>query len=112
MIDEGRQVTIIDLRHALDSISDPRLIPGAIRMLPDDITSQAATLPREQEIVLYCTWPNEASSARVAQKLHAIGFTRVRPLQGGFHGWKELNFPLVESDIVQWNTAEWAASKN
>jgi membrane protein DedA with SNARE-associated domain len=55
MIDEGRKVTIIDLRHALDSISDPRLIPGAIRMLPDDITSQAATLPRDQEIILYCT---------------------------------------------------------
>jgi len=48
----------------------------------------------------------------VAQKLQAIGITRVRPLQGGFHGWKERNFPLVESDIVQWNTAEWAVSKN
>jgi len=55
MIDEGTPVTIIDLRHALDSITDPRLIPGAIRMMPDEITSQAALLPREQEIVLYCT---------------------------------------------------------
>jgi rhodanese-related sulfurtransferase len=48
----------------------------------------------------------------VAQKLQAIGITRVRPLQGGFHGWKKLNFPLVESDIVQWNTAGWAATKS
>ena len=43
--DEGRPVTIIDLRHALDSVTDPRLIPGAIRMLPDELTSRAATLP-------------------------------------------------------------------
>lgn len=55
MIDEGRQITIIDLRHALDSVSDPRLIPGAIRMLPDEITVRAATLPKDQEIILYCT---------------------------------------------------------
>ncbi len=55
MIEEGDPVTIVDLRHALDSIADPRLIPGAIRMLPDEITSQAALLPKEQEIVLYCT---------------------------------------------------------
>ncbi len=48
----------------------------------------------------------------MAQKLQVIGITRVRPLQGGFHGWKKLNFPLVESDIVQWNTAGWVASKN
>jgi membrane protein DedA with SNARE-associated domain len=55
MMDEGRPVTIIDLRHALDSVTDPRVIPGAIRMLPDELTSRAATLPREQDIVLYCT---------------------------------------------------------
>jgi membrane protein DedA with SNARE-associated domain len=55
MINEGRAVTIIDLRHALDSVTDPRLIPGAIRMLPDELTSRAATLPRDQDIVLYCT---------------------------------------------------------
>src|SRR5260370_34174741 len=55
MIDEGRQVTIIDLRHALDSVTDPRLIPGAIRMLPDELTSRPALLPKEQEIGLYCT---------------------------------------------------------
>lgn len=55
MIDEGRPVTIIDLRHALDSVTDPRLIPGAIRMLPDELTSRAAALPKEQDIVLYCT---------------------------------------------------------
>jgi membrane protein DedA with SNARE-associated domain len=55
MIDEGTPVTIIDLRHALDSVTDPRLIPGAIRMLPDDLTSRVATLPKEQDIILYCT---------------------------------------------------------
>ncbi len=47
----------------------------------------------------------------MAQKLQALGIKRVHPLQGGFLGWKKLNFPLVESEIVQWNTATEVASK-
>jgi rhodanese-related sulfurtransferase len=48
-------VVIVDLRHPLDSLADPRVIPGAIRMLPDDVTEKASTLPAEEDIVLYCT---------------------------------------------------------
>jgi rhodanese-related sulfurtransferase len=48
----------------------------------------------------------------VAQKLQALGIKRVRPLQGGFLGWKKLNFPLVESEIVQWNAAGQSVSKS
>jgi 3-mercaptopyruvate sulfurtransferase SseA len=41
-----------------------------------------------------------------------LGIQRVRPLQGGFHGWKKLNYPLVESDIVQWHTAVEVIDEN
>ncbi len=46
---------ILDLRHPLDSIADPRTLPGAIRVLPDEVTSRADTLPKNEEIILYCT---------------------------------------------------------
>jgi hypothetical protein len=55
MLASGEKVVIVDLRHALDSVSDPRVLPGAIRMLPEEVTERASTLPRDQEIVLYCT---------------------------------------------------------
>jgi len=29
----------------------------------------------------------------------------VRPLEGGFHEWKRLNFPLSEDQLVQLRTA-------
>jgi 3-mercaptopyruvate sulfurtransferase SseA len=32
----------------------------------------------------------------VAQKLKRLGVTRVRPLAGGFHAWRELGYPLQE----------------
>jgi membrane protein DedA with SNARE-associated domain len=55
MLETGRKVVIVDLRHSLDSISDPRVLPGAIRMLPEDVTARASSLPADEEIVLYCT---------------------------------------------------------
>jgi membrane protein DedA with SNARE-associated domain len=55
MLDSGEPLVILDLRHPLDSVTDPRTLPGAIRVLPEEVTSRAATLPKDEEIVLYCT---------------------------------------------------------
>ncbi|HEY7405394.1 MAG TPA: hypothetical protein VIB39_17845 [Candidatus Angelobacter sp.] len=41
----------------------------------------------------------------MAQKLQKLGIKRVRPLQGGFHQWKELGYPLADPSDVAWVTA-------
>jgi rhodanese-related sulfurtransferase len=38
----------------------------------------------------------------VAQQLQKLGIKRVRPLQGGFGGWRALGFPLIEPTEVVW----------
>jgi membrane protein DedA with SNARE-associated domain len=55
LLDSAAPVVVLDLRHPLDSVSDPRTLPGAIRVLPEEVTSRAATLPKDEEIILYCT---------------------------------------------------------
>jgi len=50
-------------------------------------------VPRDREIILFCSWPNEASSARAALLLKEHGITRVRPLQGGADAWRALVSP-------------------
>jgi membrane protein DedA with SNARE-associated domain len=55
MLDAGAPLVILDLRHPLDSVSEPRTLPGAIRVLPEEVTSRAGTLPKDEEIILYCT---------------------------------------------------------
>lgn len=46
---------VIDLRHPLDVLHDPRGIPGAFNVLPEDIETRAKELPLEREFVLVCT---------------------------------------------------------
>src|SRR5262245_40819393 len=55
MLDSGKRVAIVDLRHPLDSVPDPRVLPGAVRMLPEEINEKAPSLPAGVDIILYCT---------------------------------------------------------
>jgi membrane protein DedA with SNARE-associated domain/rhodanese-related sulfurtransferase len=87
---------IVDLRHPLDYLPDPRVLPGAVRIGPSEIARLAARIPRDRDIILYCTCPSEETSAKVAMQLHRLGITRVRPLRGGFDGWKQAGYPLLD----------------
>jgi membrane protein DedA with SNARE-associated domain/rhodanese-related sulfurtransferase len=96
MMDEGEPVFIVDLRHPLDYLPDPRTLPGALSLTPDRLVEQSERIPRDQEIVLFCTCPSEATAARMTLALRKMGIARVRPLRGGFDEWKRLGYPLVE----------------
>ena len=87
---------IVDLRHPLDYLPDPRVLPGAIRIGPNEITQHSELIPRDRDVILYCTCPSEETSAKVAMQLHKLGVYRVRPLRGGFDGWKEAGYPLYD----------------
>lgn len=93
-LDSGENVTILDLRHPLDFLPQPYTIPGAIRMPMEQLPERQAEIPRDREVVVYCTCPNEASSAMTAIKLRRFGINRVRPLEGGYHAWRDRGLPL------------------
>ena len=94
MLDAGQKVFIVDLRHPLDYLPDPRVVPGAVRYSASTIAAHKEELPRDRDVVLYCTCPSEATSGKVALQLRKLGVYRVRPLRGGFDEWKKLGYPL------------------
>jgi membrane protein DedA with SNARE-associated domain/rhodanese-related sulfurtransferase len=87
---------IVDLRHPLDYLPDPRVLPGAVRVGPAELALHSDRIPRDRDVILYCTCPSEETSAKVAMQLHKMGVSRVRPLRGGFDGWKVAGYPLVD----------------
>ena len=88
---------IIDLRHPLDVLTDPLVLPGALRIGPEELKQRREIIPTDRDIVLYCTCPSEETSAKVALELHRLGIKRVRPLRGGLQGWKDAGYPLDEA---------------
>ena len=84
---------IVDLRHPLDILPDPRALPGAVRIGPDELKQRNNLIPRDRDVVVYCTCPSEETSAKVAMDLRRIGVMRVRPLKGGLQGWMDAGYP-------------------
>ena len=99
-LDAGEQVMIVDLHGRRDGPRGHRGIPGAVCIDPHslgkhDNPQKGTPIPRDREVVLYCTTLHELTSARAAFELRRRGFERVRPLAGGLQAWHERGFPLT-----------------
>jgi len=91
---------IVDLRHPLDVMTDPLVVPGALRIGPDELKQRREIIPTDRDIILYCTCPREETSAKVALELRRLGIKRVRPLRGGLQGWKDAGYPVDQAIFV------------
>jgi len=89
----GENPVVLDLRQRAELENNPSIIRGATHMTTEEVEHRHPEIPRDRDIVLYCSCPNEITSARVALKLHHKGISRVRPLLGGIEAWRERNYP-------------------
>src|SRR5213594_4367512 len=92
-LETGENLIILDLRSHAELERDPSLIRGARHMTMEEVKLWQHEIPRDRDIVLYCSCPNEVSSARMALLLQRNGVLRVRPLLGGIDAWRERNYP-------------------
>ncbi len=92
---------ILDVRSHSARQLDPRVIPNALHVPPDEVARHIGHLPRDREVILYCSCPNEASAANLARILVRHGFKRVRPLQGGLDAWVAAGFPVGEAGAAR-----------
>jgi membrane protein DedA with SNARE-associated domain/rhodanese-related sulfurtransferase len=96
LIDAGLKPVIVDVRSQTARALEPRRIPGALHVPLHAVDHHVKGLPRDREIILYCTCPNEASAAQAAKILMNNGFTKVRPLHGGLEAWIVAGYEVEE----------------
>ncbi len=87
----GTPLMVIDARPR-ESRARDGMIPGAVAF--ESLESDPAGVRHRGEVVVYCACPNEATAARVAKRLIAMGFHPVRPLAGGIHAWLDAGFAI------------------
>jgi ABC-type nickel/cobalt efflux system permease component RcnA len=54
-LDGGEDVMIVDLRHSMDFEAEPHVIPGALRVGAEELEGRHHEIPRDRDIILYCT---------------------------------------------------------
>lgn len=84
-IEAGRTPALLDVRGSLARDASG-MVPGAKAVDFEQLAGLAPSLV-EQEVVVYCNCPNDASAMKAAQMLQALGVAEVRVLAGGYDGW-------------------------
>jgi membrane protein DedA with SNARE-associated domain len=54
-LDSGEEVLIVDLRHSVDFEADPAVIPGAHHLDAEELEEHHDAIPRDRDVILYCT---------------------------------------------------------
>lgn len=89
LLDAGTPPVLVDARLKYPYEHSTVRLPGAIRVQPD---GAPPSLPRDRDIVVYDSDPNELASSRVAAGLIRQGY-RATALKGGISDWLAANFP-------------------
>jgi membrane protein DedA with SNARE-associated domain/rhodanese-related sulfurtransferase len=93
LINDEQDIVLLDVRPK--EVRDVGgVIPNAMAAHPADPEFELPDGPLDQEIIVYCDCPNEASAAIAAKHLQKAGYKKIRPLLGGFDAWVEAGHPL------------------
>ena len=88
-LEAGGRVTVLDLRSAEELAAEGAKIPRAVHFPAAEVEGRQHTVPRDGEIVLYCSCPEERTSVAVALALERHGVGGIQMLAGGYAGWRE-----------------------
>jgi rhodanese-related sulfurtransferase len=90
-----KKIAMIDLLNFEDGVISVG-IPGALRIDPTRLRGRSKVIvPRELEIILYCSSVGEITSARVALALRRKGISMVWILEGGLKAWIQEGYPVT-----------------
>ena len=54
-LEAGEDIVVVDLRHSLEFGAESVKVPGAIHLRPDELDHRHQEIPRNREVVLYCS---------------------------------------------------------
>jgi len=86
-------LVILDVRFGSDYFASDFKIKGAERPYYGCGYIETYQNPNKT-FVIYCSLPNEGTSAAVAQCMKEKGFTKVYVLKGGWEEWLKANYPI------------------
>jgi membrane protein DedA with SNARE-associated domain len=55
MLEGGVPTMVVDVRDRLDFDQEPFIIPGALHLLVEELEARHVEIPRDRDIILYCT---------------------------------------------------------
>ena len=90
----NEDVLLFDVRQPLDLLGHRVIIPGAKWLAPQEVLDNPLLIPKEKDVVVYCTCPSAKTSRAILRRALAMGFLRIKFLRGGLDEWIAKGFPV------------------
>jgi rhodanese-related sulfurtransferase len=100
LLEAPDSVFLLDVRHPLDLLADPHIIPGSVRIPPKEVLANPTLVPFDRDVVFYCTCPSDETARETLRKAQATNHQRVKFLRGGLAAWKANGCPVQTYDTV------------
>jgi rhodanese-related sulfurtransferase len=94
LLASNQEVFLLDVRQPLDLLAHAEIIPGAKRIFPKEVLEKPSLIPKEKDLVVYCTCPGEKTSREIWHRTRDLGFVRVKFLKGGLESWKAKGYAV------------------
>lgn len=98
LLASNQDVLLFDVRHPLDLLGDSLIIAGAKWLAPREVLENPSLIPRDKEVIVYCTCPSAKTSRAILHRALGMGFFRIKFLSGGLKRWRSSGFPVEPYD--------------
>jgi rhodanese-related sulfurtransferase len=94
LLGSHQDVALFDVRQPLDLLAHSEVIPGSRRVPPEDVLASPSLIPKDKEVIVYCTCRGDKTSRAVLRRALDMQFSRIKFLKGGFEAWKAKGYPV------------------
>ena len=94
MLESRQEVTVLDVRRKADYDADHEVLPDAEWRDPEEVAAWSRDLPKDKEIVIYCSRGGSVSNMVLNQLLS--NNVQAQYIEGGIAAWKEAGGKIIE----------------
>ena len=94
LLASNQDVLLFDVRLPLDLLADSEIIPGAVRLSPKEVRENPSLIPKDKDLVVYCTCPSDRTIRTILHRALGMGFLRIKFLKGGLERWKAMGYSV------------------
>jgi len=76
LLASNKEILLFDVRQPLDLLAYPEIIHGARRIPPKEVLERPSLIPKDKQVVVYCTCPGEKTSRAILHRALAMHFSR------------------------------------
>ena len=99
LLDQGKDLVIIDVRDEISAKAAPVTLPQA-RWIPyRTLADRIGELPLNTPIIVYCDCPEDQGAIAMVDLLRQHGLTQARTLRGGLDEWQAKGFATSELSL-------------